>query len=43
LTAQQSAKLKHDKFVEEFHGRLAGIKHDVDSLNEKLDNFEKKR
>jgi len=43
LTPQEAAKLKHDQFVEAFHGRLAGIKHDVDSLNHKLDDFENKR
>jgi len=42
LTAQQAAKLKHDKFVEAFHGRLAGIKRGVDELNGKLDKMEKR-
>lgn len=42
LTAQQAAKLKHDKFVEAFHGRLAGIKRGVDELNGRLDFMEKR-
>jgi hypothetical protein len=41
-TAAQLAKAKHDKFMEEFHGRLAGIKHEVDEVNHKLDVFEQK-
>lgn len=43
LTAQQAAKLKHDKFVEAFHGRLAGIKRGVDELNGRLDVMEKRK
>jgi hypothetical protein len=43
LTAQQVAKLKHDKFVEAFHGRLAGIKRGVDELNGRLDVMEKRK
>ena len=42
LTAQQAAQLKHDKFVQSFHGRLAGIKRGVDELNGKLDKMEKR-
>ncbi len=41
-TAAQLAKAKHDKFMETFHGRLAGIKHEVDEVNQKLDKFEQK-
>jgi hypothetical protein len=41
-TAAQLAKAKHDKFMEAFHGRLAGIKHEVDEVNQKLDKFEQK-
>ncbi len=41
LTAQQAAKLKHDKYVEAFRGRLAGIKRGVDALNGRLDVMEK--
>ena len=43
LTAEQVAKLKHDKFVEAFHGRLAGIKRGVDELNGRLDVMEKRK
>jgi len=43
LTAQQAAKLKHDKYVEAFHGRLAGIKRGVDALNGRLDVMEKRK
>ena len=43
LAAQQAAKLKHDKFVEAFHGRLAGIKRGVDELNGRLDVMEKRK
>jgi hypothetical protein len=28
--------------MEAFHGRLAGIKHEVDEVNHKLDVFEQK-
>lgn len=41
LTAQQAAKLKHDKFADTFQGRLAGIKRNNDSLHSKLDAIEK--
>ena len=30
------------KAMDEFHGRLAGIKHEVDEVNHKLDVFEQK-
>lgn len=43
LTAQQAAKLKHDKYVEAFRGRLAGIKRGVDELNGRLDVMEKRK
>ena len=43
LTAQQAAKLKHDKNREAFHGRLAGIKRGVDALNSRLDVMEKRK
>ena len=43
LAAQQAAKLKHDKFIEAFHGRLAGIKRGVDELNGRLDVMEKRK
>lgn len=36
----QEAKLKREKLMEEFHGRVAGIKHNVDTLNERLTDFE---
>jgi hypothetical protein len=44
LTAQslQGLQLNHEKFNDEFHGRLAGIKHNVDTLNERLTDFEEK-
>jgi hypothetical protein len=42
LTAQQVAKLKHDKYLEAFHGRLAGIKRGVDALSSRLDKMEKR-
>jgi hypothetical protein len=38
--AQQEAKLKRDKMMDEFHGRVAGIKHNVDQLNHRLSDFE---
>ena len=41
LTAAQQAQ--HEKFLEAFHGRLAGIKHDVDQINDRLDVFEHKK
>lgn len=34
---------EHEKFLEAFHGRLAGIKHDVDQINDRLDVFEQKK
>mgnify|MGYP000411481940 CR=1 FL=1 len=40
-TAAQIAE--HEKFLETFHGRLAGIKHDVDQINDRLDVFEHKK
>ena len=43
LTAQQVAKIKHDKYLEAFHGRLAGIKRGVDALNGRLDVMEKRK
>jgi hypothetical protein len=43
LTAQQAAKLKHDMYLEVFHGRLAGIKRGVDALNGRLDVMEKRK
>jgi hypothetical protein len=36
LTAQQTAKLKHDKSVDAFHARIAGIKRNVDNINSQL-------
>ena len=36
----QVAKLKREKTNDAFHGRLAGIKHDVDQLNHRLSDFE---
>ena len=44
LTAQEleEAKRKREKFSDEFHGRLAGIKHNVDELNDRLTDFEEK-
>lgn len=41
LAAAQQAQ--HEKFLEAFHGRLAGIKHDVDQINDRLDVFEHKK
>jgi hypothetical protein len=43
LAAQQAAKQKHDKYVEAFHGRLAGIKRGVDELNGRLDVMEMRK
>ena len=40
--AQQEAKLKREKMMDEFHGRVAGIKHNVDALNNRLSDFEEK-
>jgi hypothetical protein len=39
---QQEAKLKREKMNDAFHGRLAGIKHNVDALNSRLSDFEDK-
>ena len=36
-------KAQHEKFLEAFHGRLAGIKHDVEQINDRLDVFEHKK
>jgi len=36
LTAQQAAKLKHDKSLDAFHARIAGIKRNVDNINSQL-------
>ncbi len=36
----QQAKLKREQINDAFHGRLAGIKHNVDALNDRLTNFE---
>jgi hypothetical protein len=41
-TEQQAAKLKREKMMDEFHGRVAGIKHNVDALNDRLTDFEEK-
>jgi len=43
-TAEQQlqAKLKREQMNEAFHGRLAGIKHNVDALNDRLTDFEDK-
>jgi hypothetical protein len=40
-TAEQLTE--HEKFIEAFHGRLAGIKHEVDQINDRLDVFEHKK
>lgn len=44
MTAQEQAqaKLKREKLMDEFHGRVAGIKHNVDALNTRLSDFEEK-
>jgi len=34
--------LAHKAQMEAFHGRLAGIKHNVDALNHKLDDLDSK-
>jgi hypothetical protein len=39
---QQQAKLKREQMNDAFHGRLAGIKHNVDALNNRLTDFEDK-
>jgi archaellum component FlaC len=39
---QQQAKLKREQMNDAFHGRLAGIKHNVDALNSRLTDFEDK-
>lgn len=36
----QAIKLKREKMMDEFHGRVAGIKHNVEALNERLTDFE---
>jgi hypothetical protein len=36
------AKLKREQMNDAFHGRLAGIKHNVDALNSRLSDFEEK-
>jgi len=36
LIAQQAAKQKHDKYVDAFHARIAGIKRNVDNINSQL-------
>ncbi len=39
---QQEAKLKREQINDAFHGRLAGIKHNVEALNSRLSDFEEK-
>jgi hypothetical protein len=39
---QRLAKLKREQINDAFHGRLAGIKHNVDALNGRLTDFEEK-
>jgi hypothetical protein len=39
---QRLAKLKREQMHDAFHGRLAGIKHNVDALNSRLTDFEDK-
>jgi hypothetical protein len=39
---KQQAKLKREQAHDAFHGRLAGIKHNVDALNNRLTDFEDK-
>jgi archaellum component FlaC len=39
---QQQAKLKREQMNDAFHGRLAGIKQNVDALNDRLTSFEDK-
>ena len=39
---KQAAKIKREKMMDEFHGRVAGIKHNVDVLNDRLTDFEEK-
>ena len=41
-TEAQRIALVHKAQLEAFHGRLAGIKHNVDELNHKLDDLENK-
>jgi hypothetical protein len=36
----KEAKLRREKMMDEFHGRVAGIKHNVDVLNDRLTDFE---
>jgi hypothetical protein len=40
--ALQEAHLKREQMNDAFHGRLAGIKHNVDALNNRLSDFEEK-
>jgi hypothetical protein len=44
LTAaeQQQIQQKREQLNDAFHGRLAGIKHNVDALNHRLTDFEEK-
>jgi hypothetical protein len=39
---QRLAKLKREQMNDAFHGRLAGIKHNVEALNGRLTDFEEK-
>ena len=39
---QPAPNLAHGQINDAFHGRLAGIKHDVDALNNRLTSFEEK-
>jgi hypothetical protein len=39
---QRLAKLKREQMHDAFHGRLAGIKHNVDALNNRLTDFQDK-
>jgi hypothetical protein len=39
---KQQAKLKREQINDAFHGRLAGIKHNVEALNSRLTDFEEK-
>lgn len=39
---QPAPNLVHGQINDAFHGRLAGIKHDVDALNNRLTSFEEK-
>lgn len=44
LSAEElhAIKVKREKMMEEFHGRVAGIKHNVDALNDRLTDFEER-